>query len=173
MKIGVGRIISDHLRSLYDAKTGNVSILDLTIFYLFPLVLAVFIYLDKFHFENSVYSQSIAVFAIFSALLFSVQIALFGIYSKSYSAKDEFSELYARERVDKRRKIVRQTNSNISYLIVVSSISVTLFLAASVIRVSDRFEPALAVFLYAHFMLTLLMVIKRVHALFDKEYQEV
>ncbi|PHR04608.1 MAG: hypothetical protein COB31_02980 [Erythrobacter sp.] len=171
MKIGVGRIFLDHLKSLYDAKTGRVSATDLFVFYGCPSIFAILVYLDQFSFEDGVYNQSIAVFAIFSALLFSVQIALFGIYSKEYSAKDEFSELYAQARVKKRRKIIRQTNSNISYLIVISSLSVTLFLAASVIRVSDRFEPALAIFLYSHFMLTLLMVIKRVHALFDKEYQ--
>lgn len=171
MKIGFGNIISDHIATLQNAKTGRVSAIDIAVFYGAPLVLAVLVYLDHFEFSGDVFSQSIAVFSIFSALLFSVQVALFGIYTKKREEADEFSEAFSKKRLDARRELVRETNANISYLIVLSLLSVTVFLFAFSIKIFDRYEPAIAVFLYLHFVLTLLMIIKRVHALFDKEYR--
>jgi hypothetical protein len=142
----------------------------MSVFYLLPLVFGILTYYYSIKLSADIFSQSIAVFSIFSALLFSVQIALFGIFSKARGEADEFGDAFRESRIEARREFISETNSNISYLIVLSTISVTLFLAAALFDESDDFEPALAVFLYFHFMLTLLMVIKRVHALFAKEY---
>ncbi|MCK0098383.1 hypothetical protein MWU38_03205 [Qipengyuania sp. S6317L1] len=172
MKINIFRIVIDHMSTLRNARNGYISITDLFVFYIVPVGLAVLAFWSPVVLEDSIFSQSIAVFSIFSALLFSVQIALFGIFSKSRAARDEYDETFVAERVEASRKLISETNSNISYLIVLSAISVTLFLAASVFDESNQFESAFAVFLYSHFMLTLLMVIKRVHALFAKEYEQ-
>ena len=170
MKIGFSNIVKDHIRTLQNAKSGKISIIDIVIFYGIPFFFAILVYLDKFQFKSEVFGQSIVIFSIFSALLFSVQVALFGIYTKKREEVDEYSEAFSKERLEARRVLVRETNANISYLIVLSLLSVTIFLVAFAIDVSDRFEPALTVFLYLHFVLTLLMIVKRVHALFDKEY---
>ena len=171
MKIGIKNIVLDHLSTLQNAKSDKISAFDIFLFYGLPLILAILVYIDKIKFGSEVFSQSIAVFSIFSALLFSVQVALFGIYTKKREEVDEYSEAFSKERIEARRVLVRETNANISYLIVLSAGSVTIFLSCFAIKIFDRFEPALAVFLYLHFMFTLLMIIKRVHALFDKEYQ--
>lgn len=171
MKIGFSSIIKDHIKTLQNAKNGRISIVDISVFYGVPYTFSILVYLDKFKFSNELFSQSIAVFSIFSALLFSVQVALFGIYTKKREEVDEYSEAFSKERLEARRVLVRETNANISYLIVLSLLSVTIFLTAFALDFSDRFEPALAVFLYLHFVLTLLMIVKRVHALFDKEYR--
>jgi len=171
MKIGIGGILIDHIGTLRDARSGQVSFIDICIFYALPIILAVLVFFDDFSFKNEIIGQSIAVFAIFSALLFSVQVALFGIYTKKRSDLDDYAKAFAIERLTARRDLIRETNANISYLIVVSAISVTILLVAFATDISNRFEPAVAVFLYGHFMLTLLMIIKRVHALFDREYR--
>lgn len=171
MKIGIRNIIVDHIRTLHNAKTGRISVVDILIFYGIPLVLSYLVYLDDIKFSEDVFGQSIAVFSIFSALLFSVQVALFGIYTKKRENADEFSEAFFEDRLEARRELIIETNANISYLIAISLISVTIFLGAFSIKSFDKYEPAFAVFLYFHFAMTLLMIIKRVHALFDKEYR--
>ena len=80
MKIDVSRILVDHARTLQNARTGKVSIIDILIFYELPVLFGGSVYWKNITFKNEVFGQSIAVFAIFSALLFSVQIALFGIF---------------------------------------------------------------------------------------------
>lgn len=171
MKIGIANIISDHLSTLQNAKTGKVSLIDLAIFYGIPLSASSIIFVNEIEFDGDVFSQSIAVFSIFSALLFSVQVALFGIYTKKRENPDEFSEVFFTERLEARRDLIRETNANISYLIFVSAVSVTIFLGSLIVNKTDYFEPSFAIFLYLHFILTLLMIIKRVHVLFDKEYE--
>lgn len=171
MKIDISSIIFSHLSTLKNAQSGRFSIADILIFYGLPILVAFGVYYRAATFNNDIFAQSIAVFSIFSALLFSVQVALFGIYTKRREEPDEFGQAFAHERLLARRELIAETNSNISYLVVVSAVSVTIFLTAFILKTSDRYEPSIAAFLYSHFMLTLLMVIKRIHALFDKEYR--
>jgi hypothetical protein len=170
MKIDPSPIIADHFKTLRDARSNRISLLDLVTFYFLPAVAAGTVFEYRVTFTSDVFGQSIAVFAIFSALLFSVQVALFGIFTKRRSDVDEYREAFEARRLAARRELIKETNSNISYLIFFSAFSVTVFIGAFAVRLTDKVEAPIAVFLYLHFMLTLLMIIKRVHALFDKEY---
>lgn len=170
MKIDISKIVIDHIITLQNARTGKLSVGDLFLFYGIPIILSVAVWYEGVALGNDVFGQSISVFAIFSALLFSVQIALFGIFYNKRADVGGVNKEKREKNLQDRKRLIKETNTNISYLIVISCISVTLFLISYAFSYFNKIEPAMATFLYSHFMFTLLMIIKRVHALFQREY---
>ena len=69
-----------------------------------------------------------------------------------------------------KRLLLSELNTNISYLILVSCSALILFLLFYSFPMPERFATAVTAFIYIHFILSLLMVIKRSHALFQLEY---
>jgi len=101
-----------------------------------------------------------------------VQIALFGISQREWKFEsDQLSAELRKEKLEERRELLGELNTNISYLVVVSCFAVTVFLIFYIVKMTDDLETAISIWLYTHFFLTLLMVIKRAHALFQKEYE--
>jgi hypothetical protein len=121
---------------------------------------------------NDVYSLAVSVFAIFAALLLSVQIALFGIFQRSWSAPVD-KKLASKHSAAllHRRELLQELNTNISYLTVVCCVFIILLVCFYVMALWPDLELGVFCFLFFHFVLTLFMVIKRAHALFQKEYE--
>lgn len=117
--------------------------------------------------------MSISIFAIFSALLLSVQVSMYGVFR---SARKEHNDpvLCASDKVKENniRILLKEINSNVSYLIFVSCFSVSIFLMFFASSVLARFEASISIFLYVHFLLTAAMVLKRAHEVFDAEYSD-
>lgn len=175
MKIDVRHIVAAHLGTLTNARTGKLSATDILTFYVLPGIIAAFIAFDSEQFPETFYGLAISVFAIFAALLFSVQIALFSILQRDMSAKKSVSEAKARagleDRVDQRRELIREVNANISYLILIACLGVAMLLAFSLTSHLAIERSIASTFLVCHFVLTVLLVIARVHTLFDEEYR--
>jgi uncharacterized membrane protein YeiB len=175
MKIDVRDILAAHFRTLTNAKTGRISVLDILTFYGFPGLVALFVAWRADKFPEAFYSVAISVFAIFAALLFSVLIALFSILQRDVSVNENIPESKARsaikERVQARRELIREVNANISYLILVASLGVTVLLAFTLTSHGAVIRSAASTYLVAHFVLTVLLVVTRVHTLFDEEYK--
>jgi hypothetical protein len=68
-------------------------------------------------------------------------------------------------------KILREINSNISYCILLPTFSLFLFILLYGIDICSSVPTIASVFIFAHLILTLLMTIKRSHALFEREYR--
>ncbi|MCX8996030.1 hypothetical protein NOF55_02830 [Rhizobiaceae bacterium BDR2-2] len=145
---------------------------DILLFFILPLLMAVIASALGASIDRDTFNVSISVFAIFSALLLNVQIALFGISQREWKYEgDELSDDLKKKKLEERRELLGELNTNISYLIVVSCLAVTAFLIFYVMKQTSSIETLISIWLYAHFFLTLLMVIKRAHALFQKEYE--
>lgn len=172
MKANVFHILQAHLATMKVEGDGRYHRPDIVLFFLLPLLACVFVWAFGGKLDRDAFNVSISVFAIFSALLLNVQIALFSIYQREWRSKsDSIVAEVQRDKAKLRRELLGELNTNISYLIVLSVFSVTIFLICFVSTALDQIETPIAVYLYAHFLLTLLMVIKRAHALFQKEYQ--
>lgn len=135
--------------------------------------MGVFSYFMSIRLEKDVYNVSITFFGIFLALLLNLQVAIFAIFQRKWALPEDvrLREIQKGELRD-RRKLLSELNANISYLTIVSCISLATMLIFYVRQMVSGWQPALTAALYAHFLLTLLMIIKRSHALFQKEYRD-
>lgn len=173
MKINIGPIIGDHLRSLRNENDQSRSYIDYFIFFVIPILCGVYSYRENFRLDRESYNASITFFGIFVALLLNIQMAIFSIYQRKWNR--DLESIYVdndRADVEIRRRLLEQLNSNISYLIIVCCITLVLVLSSYIRSTSNLVVAALTVVLYAHFILTMLMVVKRSHSLFQREYQE-
>lgn len=166
-KINIAVIFLDHLSTLRDDRTGERSWPDLILFYALPIALALAYYSFPFSLPDSIEASLIAVFAVFAALLFSAQIALYGLSPRAPDASgDKVTDEANMKAFDNEKKFFREVNFNISYLILISSASLVLFLILMITHWPERIEGAILVLAVSHFFLTLLMLIKRTHVAF-------
>lgn len=168
-KIGVYIIIIDHINTLYDDRTKNRSWTDISLFYLLPLIIASVFYFFPFKFPSGTYSALIAVFSVFSALLFSAQIALYSLSPKKPpSAEDNIERAILDKEYSDKKRYFADVNSNVSYLILMSCLSLIIFLVSLVFELNGVISGSVHVALVSHFFLTLLMLIKRSHIAFSE-----
>ncbi len=171
MKISLSSVLQAHVGTLKNFGDTKLSYLDLFIFYGFPILAGALSWKLCLSLSSEVYSASISVFAIFSALLFSVQVAMYGVFrSERKVTGDSILDRGEREIAEDTRKLLREINANISYLILVSCIAVTVFLIFFAAPIPSEIEAAMLIAIYLHFLLTVAMVLKRAHEVFDAEY---
>lgn len=171
MKISVAAIIRGHWRTLHDAATDKLSISDIIMFYFIPIILGGFSWLFGLSLTKDFHSVSITFFGIFIALLLNIQVAIFGIFLKKWDEpNDKRDKEMQAARLQTRKKLLSEINTNISYLIVVGTTSLCFFVVSYISSSSCGAWPAVAVSLYLHFILTFMMILKRSHSLFQQEY---
>lgn len=171
MKIDVSYIVTDHLNTLRDARTRKMSKSDLCIFYAVPALIGALSFWELLGLTKDFYNLSITFFGIFIALFLNLQVAIFGILQRKWEkpGDDKLAEIQA-ETLNNRRLLLKEMNANISYLILVSCLALVMFLIMFVVDQKIGLAAALSACLYSHFILTLLMIVKRSHALFQREY---
>jgi hypothetical protein len=173
MKIDVSVIVINHILSFKDNRSGRFDWLDVVIFYFLPLFISLGCMFFELVFDRDAYNASLTVYSIFAALLLSVQVAIFGIFQRGWRKPEDPKLLEAYEKsVEERRCLLEELNVNISYLLVLSCFSVSYFVVVYALKLSGSVASVISAFLYIHFALTLLMVIKRSYALFDREYRQ-
>lgn len=169
-KINVSSVIKSHLDTL--SEKGRLIRDDLLIFYVLPVLLAVAVVVMKWEVPEKALELSISVFSIFAALLLSVQVAMYGVALRGISPPDDSKKAKHYEDLKANRDLLlKELNSNISYLILLSVITVTVTLVLFFLSPPRIYGSGLAICLYVHFFLTLLMVIKRSSIVFSREYE--
>lgn len=172
MKIDPTRVIIDHIRTLRNDNSGKISFVDIFLFFILPLATGAlaFIFLNL---RAEIYNAGLAFYGIFIGLLINVQVAMFSIFQRKWAVlKDKRSDEARTEVLAQRNIILKESNANISYLILISCVAAFVSLILYVFQVECGWGPAISVLITSHFFLTLLMVVKRLHALFAKEYDE-
>lgn len=173
MKIDPSAIIRDHLGTLRNDKTGRVSVADLLLFYGGPLAAGGIAYALRLCVDREVHSVSITFFGIFVALLLNIQVAVFGILQRKHEPpKGNRSAEEHKEKLELRRTLLSQVNANISYLVLFCCLALFVFLIFYIFGDGIGLSGVLTAVIYSHFLLILLMVVKRSHALFQSEYQD-
>jgi hydrogenase-4 membrane subunit HyfE len=173
VKIGVGGIVRDHIATLRDDCRSTISHVDVVVFYVLPITASVAAYLTCFRLTKDVYNVSVTFFGIFLALLLNLQVAIFAIFQRKWrEVHDERSQSIQKETLRDRRILLGELNANISYLTLTSCIGLAAVLFFYVKDMQAGWAPAATAALYLHFLLTLLMIVKRSHALFQKEYRD-
>lgn len=173
MKIGVKAILRDHFATLRNAESGKTSYVDIFIFYFVPLAGSASAYFLEFSVSSQAYNVSITFFGIFLPLLLNIQVAIFTIFQRKWNEPSDarLAEMQ-RDVLSNRKQLLGELNANISYLTLVSCVGLTAVLIFYAQELLGGIAAAFSVFLYVHFLLTFLMIIKRAHALFQREYRD-
>lgn len=173
MKINISSIIRDHVHTLHADGEKGVDKSDLSIFYGLPLIVASLAFYYAFAMPSDVHSLSITFFGIFIALLLNIQVAIFSIFQRKWDAPSDVKLARVHfETVRTRRILLSELNANISYLILICCVCLILSVWFYIQKISHSIAPAAMIALYFHFVLTLIMIVKRSHALFQKEYRD-
>lgn len=171
MKFNVLFIIRDHFRTLYDAENKKVSYLDIFVFYGLPIIMSATAYYSDVKLKDEAYGLAIVIFGVFIALLLNIQVAIFSVSHTKWQAPSDTKLMasFEEDKIDK-NAILRELNTNLSYMILLCSL--VLFVAgySSLFDNVQEISSIFLIFAFTHFVLNLLMVIKRAHALFQKEY---
>lgn len=169
-KIDVNLIIRDHIKTLVDYATGKLMPADIFLFFILPLIIAVLIiWVLKFPVNESSANALITSLSVFSALLFNLLLLIYDIIRK----EDEKTCRRSRRQAVM-REFLRQIYSNISFCIFVAVLCVIILLFAYFDTQSALYYQILSLLVYylvGVFLLTLLMVLRRVHVLLKKEIE--
>jgi len=182
-KINVIDILKGHIRTLKDAGSIRLSFSDLFTFFVFPLLLSLASVYLGFVLTSELTSLLVNFGAIFTALLLSVLVL---VYDQGMKLEDKKAECTESEAaippiLETKKNLLEQLYYNICYAIVLSVILVVSCVIESIVRgktipvvfsdltisidmASWVFMP-LVVFVALHLILTILMIIKRMHIL--------
>ncbi len=170
-KINVLSIIKDHILTLKNYRTGNVHYPDIILFFLIPFLISIVLVSFQILLNDGIANILITSFSIFAALLFNLLLLVYDIAGKSNSLS-----------ANKESRIsLQEIYINISFCILISVVSI-------VILISSFFKIKYCLFLGFNicslqwvisfaayyfsilFVLTLLMILKRIYILLANEF---
>jgi O-antigen/teichoic acid export membrane protein len=156
-KINLGKIISHHFATIKNANTGKPDKDDFFTFLLFPIIISSTLIYFKIYLKSDATNIIISTLSIFVGLMFNIIVLIFDIIKRDASQKVK-------------NVVLKELLSNISFAIFVSilSIIITLFTYSTNICVKIIFTW-IAYFFLALFLVTLLMILKRMYNIFENE----
>jgi hypothetical protein len=182
--IDPSRIVSDHLKTLRSARNNAFYIPYFILFFVFPFIFSSLAIFFGFCLDKDAVNLLITVFSIFIGLLFNLLLLVFDIKHKvsdasrhstnSLSKDTGKSLLQITQRVDSMLEILKEVYANISFAILVSILDVfSLLLYFLNIKINQQIYLQLiswiSYYLLLLFMLTMMMILKRVYYLVDRE----
>jgi len=176
-KVNVIEIITGHWDTLKDASSKKVSKKDILTFYIIPILFSAVFVANNFSLTDNLTTLLINFSAIFTALLLSVLVLVYDQGEKLNQAIKEKTNAI----LNLKRKLLEELYFNICYSIVVSLAMIFFCLAEVISRGKLVYLPIsntvqtidlscilltpIIVFLTLNLMLTILMIVKRMHTL--------
>lgn len=173
-KINVANIVLGHIATLAD-PSGKRSLMDYVTFFAVPSFFAIISCIAGYSLNKDVSSMLVNFGAIFTALLLSVLVLVYDQESKLAAVKN-IDPLY-----EAKKNLLRQLYYNICFSVISSIVLVGLCFAHSVLDgVVSAFNfdgfgfslnyakyifTPLVIFVVVNLMLTILMIVKRMHAM--------
>lgn len=180
-KINICEILLGHIKTLKDNSTGKVSYWDIFTFFIIPIVFSIFTIVFNFKFSNDLISLLVNFGSIFTALLLSVLVL---VYDQSSKLRDREKELGTNITIKIKKSLLDQLYYNICYSIIVAISLVMMCFIESICRGNTKIievstDPSISFcidintyvatplvsFLALHLILTIIMIVKRMHAL--------
>jgi len=169
MKIDVTRIVVAQVRTMRDNASQRYSVSDLSLFFGLPALLAVAGSYYGWGFDADVLNALLAAFSIFAGLLLNLLILVYTL-----SSQVEHPAVLAKTRM----AVVKELHDNIAYSILVSIvIVVTTMITVAYLKMhqrpaqavfTGRWMSGVVIFLTLNFVLTLLMILKRIYTMLNQ-----
>ena len=171
-KINLTKILKDHALTFHDYDSRRINVSEIFIFIIIPLVLSmIIVYIFNKKLSPSHISNAITALSIFAALLFSLPILLYDILVRNLIIKPE-NEIEKKQLSD-RRDLILEINSNVSFAILASFISVIFLFLLQISSLPHFLVQAInfiTISLGIIFSLTVLLLLKRVHYLLTFDF---
>lgn len=159
-KINVLTIVRSHLDTLKNDNTKKAGVDDWFVFLLVPLAIAGVLVWMGVDLSERATNIIITSLAILVGLLFNVIVLLFDLVSKDGSRK-------------LKNRILKEVLANITFAVLIAIVAIILTLLTSLPNIwVVRAVEIVLYFLLTKFLLTCLMVLKRIYALFRNEMDE-
>jgi len=172
-KADVSPIIRGHVASLSNARTGQPSLSDKLFFFGTPFCVGIILVGVHFHFRSDAVSGFLNAFSILTGLLLNLLVLVFSL---SVSQQKETQSTVAQKLQQLRKRILKEVFTNVCYCILISICVVgTALVDLSYMRsqpgaTTGMGSTFLLSALTCHFVLTLLMVMKRMYRLISTEF---
>ena len=160
-KINIGKIITNHFNTLVNDNTNKPDWDDWCTFVIIPAAFSFFMIKMGLGLGNNAITIIITALSIFVGLLFNMVVLIFDILKRdsSHALKN---------------KILKQLLANISFTILLSIIIIGLSLFHLINNDTIKLLSDYVIyFLLCFFFLTIIMILKRMYALFDNEMIEI
>lgn len=160
-KINISDIIINHTATLKNDNTKKTGIDDYFTFLLIPIILTSILLYFKVVLSDEALNIVITTLSIFVGLLFNVIVLIFDIIKRDSTKKVK-------------NVVLKELLANISFTILISIIAI-IFTVLTFINndVAKMVFTGLVYFLLSIFVFTVLMVLKRMHKLFNNEIDEI
>jgi hypothetical protein len=169
VKIDVTRIVIAQIRTMRDNSTHRYSVPDLLLFYGLPMLLAVIAAYYGWKFNADVLNALLTAFSIFAALLLNLLIFVY-----TFSSQTEHPAALAKNR----GTVIKELHDHIAYSILVSIVLVVVTMIAvaqlkmhegpPAVAFTGRVVTGVVIFLTLNFVLTLLMILKRIYIMLNQ-----
>ena len=163
-KVNIFPIIQGHLKTLSDRTGEHIMWRDVIGFYGLPALVAIILVWKQVVFQDKYINIGLVAHTVFIPLLVNVLFLIFSIVDQGNV-----------HRSPKRKRLLDQLYDNVSYLIVISILSLFALAVYSVNSLPNCLvwlDRGVLYFLCLHGFLTALMVVKRIHILISKELEE-
>lgn len=159
-KINVSKIITSHLGTLINDNSNKAGLDDWFTFLILPLVVSGTLSYFCVTFSEQAINIIITTLSIIVGLLFNVIVIIFDIIKRDKSN-------------GKRNKLVEQLLANISYTILISILSILVTFVTFIKNDCIEFlANSILFFLLTHFLVTVVMILKRLYYLFLNEIND-
>lgn len=165
-KVNVIKIVGDHISTLKDYRTNKYKVSDFFLFFGLPLFIAIFFAYFKISLTQNLISLLITSLSIFAALLFNLLLLIYDVVQKS------------RDGNSLKIKFLKEVYSNISFCILIAILAVVILILISIFNNNRsvlfiyQIFNFIAYYLIILFLLTLFMILKRIHILLYKEVEK-
>ena len=168
-KLNIWKIIRDHFSTFTNYRTGRVSISDYLLFLGIPLALAVIAVWRNITFPSAVLSAMLSAFSIFAGLLLNLLLLICNFANNQrFAGSDPATAM--------RRTFLKQVYFNLAFSIIlaiciVAVTLVSLSFASHQEQATHPIATVLLSFLVSQFVLTLFMILQRIHTLLSFEFE--
>lgn len=177
-KVCVSHIFKMHFETL-SSTNGNVSWGDIFTFYGIPLIPSISLFFIGYRMDKDLTSLVINFGAIFSALLLSVLVLIYDQEKKLREDQQEqsISDL-GQPTYSIKKKIISSLYNNLCYAILMSIVLIMVALFNQITtNVPNLYSlgvclSSMAVFIIINIMFTIVMIVKRMHALLHSKSSE-
>ena len=160
-KINISEIIKNHIATLKNDNTKKADIDDYFTFLLIPILLTFLLLYLKIVLSDEALNIVITTLSIFVGLLFNVIVLIFDIIKRDSTKKIK-------------NVVLKELLANISFTILISIVAIV-FTVLTFIKndIAKMIFTGAVYFLLSIFVFTVLMVLKRMHKLFNNEIEEI
>ena len=173
MKINVIQVVADYIRTLRGDHWNFFSFLDIMIIFLVPLLAAIATHWFQDSLNKDFFISLFTLFGVFVAVFIAMQGVLVSLHSTSApSERSNLTDCSSKQRLLDRNRLIKEVSYALSYLklAMIFGMSILVFAIATG---SDLFLfKWISMYLAVHLFFNLLVVSKRLHALFHFQFDE-